>query len=181
MYASLGLLRYWKELLIGLLLLLCSLLISTIKSQNYELDLHNEEIKNIKKEHELVIQKLHNDIEVINFQAYSMQEKYDELQKQHNEKVKQLNSQLVKQRNEHETTYSKLVNTNNRLHNQIRVSNSRLSELSREANIDYSKRATEILAECSGRYLELARQATDLQVDRNALEDAFPKKQSNGE
>ena len=71
-----------------------------------------------------------------------------------------------------------LINANHELHKTIRDTTTNLSNLSREAAIDYSKRASEALKECSDRYIEVAKAADDLGIDRDALEDAFPNPSS---
>lgn len=165
------LISHWKSLFVILLFLLVIFLSSLCFTQYKELSLFEKKLN-------AETQMWEKRIQEINKEGKARQQEYDLLEQQHKFKVEALNEKIRQQKVISDNEYSVLINANHELHKTIRDTTTNLSNLSREAAIDYSKRASEALKECSDRYIEVAKAADDLGIDRDALEDAFPNQSS---
>jgi hypothetical protein len=161
------LLKYWKNVLAIFSFILIIFLSSLCYIQYKELSLYSEKVDTINNQWKQKIQKL-------NDEGLEAQRKYDLLEQQHKLKVEALNEKVRQQKAESNRAYNELTVSNDKLHQTIRESTAKLSNLSKEAHIDYSERASRSLKECSERYIEMAKTARDLGIDRDALEDALP-------
>lgn len=166
------LLKYWKSILI-VVLLSCVVGLSSLSFIQYkELSLNASNIKAINAEWESKINK-------INEEGIALQKQYDLLEHQHKTKVEELNEKARQAQLESNRVYNSLLSSNDSLHKTIRDTTSKLSNLPRETIIDYSKRTSESLRQCSEEYIQVAKAAHDLGIDRDNLEDAYPSTKSD--
>lgn len=165
------LLKYWKSILLLVLLFIVMALSSLCFIQYKELSLNDANVKRINTEWEARFNK-------INEEGIALQKEYDLLE-QHKIKVEALNEKNRQLQVESERTYSTLLINNDSLHKTIRDTTSKLSNVSREAAIDYSQRASQVFGECTARYIEVAKAANDLGIDRDALDEAYPSTKSD--
>lgn len=166
------LLKYWKGILLIVLLFIVMALSSLCFIQHKELSLNDANVKRINTEWEAKFNK-------INEEGIALQKEYDLLEQQHKIKVEALNEKNRQLQVESERTYSTLLINNDSLHKTIRDTTSKLSNVSREAAIDYSQRASQVFGECTTRYIEVAKAANDLGIDRDALDEAYPSTKSD--
>lgn len=166
----LTLIKNWKNILFCSLIALLILTTTIICVQHNKLKNYDQKIINIESSWKNKFEKLNNE-------GMALQREYDLLEQQHKLKVEALNEKVRQQKIQSDLEYKSLLSTNGRLHETLRDSTNKLSNLSREAAIDYSKRSSELLGRCSEEYIRVAKAARDLGIDRDALEDAYPKKE----
>lgn len=171
MYIAL-LIKHWKSILIICCFIIIAFLSTLCVIQHKEISTHVQNIKNVNVEWELKFKQLNNE-------GIALQREYDLLEQQHKTKVEALNEKVRQQQAESTRAYNELTVSNDKLHKTLRDSTAKLSNLSREANIDYSQRASRLLAECSSRYINMAKTARDLGIDRDALDEAYPSKKGD--
>lgn len=166
------LLKYWKSILLIVLLLFVVALSSLCFIQYKELSLNDANINRINTEWEAKFNK-------INEEGVALQKEYDLLEQQHKIKVEALDEKNRQLKLESDRTYNSLLISNDSLHKTIRDTTSKLSNVSRETAIDYSQRASKVFGECSARYIDVAKAANDLGIDRDALDEAYPSTKSD--
>lgn len=171
MYITL-LIKNWKSILIICCFIVIGFLTTLCVIQHKEISTNVQNIKNINIEWELKLKQLDNE-------GIALQREYDLLEQQHKMKVETLNEKVRQQQAESTSAYNNLAIDNDRLHKTLRDSTAKLSNLSREAVINYSERASQLLAECSTRYIEMAKTARDLGIDRDSLDEAYPSKKGD--
>ena len=171
MYITL-LIKNWKSILIICCFIVIAFLATVCVIQHKEISTHVQNIKNVNVEWELKFKQLNNE-------GIALQREYDLLEQQHKTKVEALNEKVRQQQAESTRAYNELTVTNDKLHKTLRDSTAKLSDLSREAVINYSERASQLLGECSTRYIEMAKIAGDLGIDRDSLDEAYPSKKGD--
>lgn len=171
MYIAL-LIKNWKSILIICCFIIIAFLSTLCVIQRKEISTNVQNIKNVNVAWELKFKQLNNE-------GIALQREYDLLEQQHKTKVEALNEKVRQQQAESNRAYNELTVSNDKLHQTIRESTAKLSNLSKEANIDYSERASRSLKECSERYIEMAKTARDLGIDRDALDEAYPSQKGD--
>lgn len=151
-------LRFWHWLVIALLVIIIAVVSIFYMQRGYAIDA-------IKANHELVLATERADYE----------SKARQIEQQNYQGVIDAVNQSTIRQNQLADQYDSVVVINNSLSDSIENIETSLINANRSAVIDYTKSVNGLFAECSSRYLEMAKNAAREQEEARRLREAWPK------